>query len=280
MDDQRDGHVAARASTRWSPRARRRPALLTGTSRTTSSGVPVPGHVRVPARPSLRADHRHVAYASPAAPWNPITCAPTTCRGRRHPGPGGRLRALHGDRGARRGARTPAAAGRAVRLRWSAGSRLRQRRGAVRGGDVQAAGVRRAVGRADQGPVRVARPAQPPGSGTACRSTRWAHRGAAENNVQRIVLEMLGVTLSRDARARAVQLPAWNEALGRPVRPTSSGRCGCSSAGLRERPAGVSTTCSRSAVVEAKVASIMDVCGPSGPGQAIGGAVARWSLAT
>jgi ethylmalonyl-CoA mutase len=37
-----------------------------------------------------------------------------------------------------------------------------------------------------------------------------------ENNVQRIVLETLGVTLSRDARARAVQLPAWNEALGLP----------------------------------------------------------------
>ncbi len=37
-----------------------------------------------------------------------------------------------------------------------------------------------------------------------------------ENNVARIVLEMLGVTLSKDARARAVQLPAWNEALGLP----------------------------------------------------------------
>lgn len=37
-----------------------------------------------------------------------------------------------------------------------------------------------------------------------------------ENNVQRIVLEMLAVTLSRDARARAIQLPAWNEALGLP----------------------------------------------------------------
>jgi len=37
-----------------------------------------------------------------------------------------------------------------------------------------------------------------------------------ENNVQRIVLEMLGVTLSADARARAIQLPAWNEALGLP----------------------------------------------------------------
>lgn len=37
-----------------------------------------------------------------------------------------------------------------------------------------------------------------------------------ENNVQRIVLEALAVTLSKDARARALQLPAWNEALGLP----------------------------------------------------------------
>ncbi|MGB0210429.1 MAG: methylmalonyl-CoA mutase family protein [Ilumatobacteraceae bacterium] len=38
-----------------------------------------------------------------------------------------------------------------------------------------------------------------------------------ENNVQRIVLEMLAVTLSKRARARSVQLPAWNEALGLPT---------------------------------------------------------------
>ena len=38
----------------------------------------------------------------------------------------------------------------------------------------------------------------------------------AENNVARILLEMLAVTLSKNARARAVQLPAWNEALGLP----------------------------------------------------------------
>src|SRR5690242_14050147 len=37
-----------------------------------------------------------------------------------------------------------------------------------------------------------------------------------ENNVYRILLEMLAVTMSRSARARAVQLPAWNEALGLP----------------------------------------------------------------
>ncbi len=37
-----------------------------------------------------------------------------------------------------------------------------------------------------------------------------------ENNIARILIEMLGVTLSKDARARAIQLPAWNEALGLP----------------------------------------------------------------
>jgi len=37
-----------------------------------------------------------------------------------------------------------------------------------------------------------------------------------ENNIQRIVLEMLAVTMSKRARARSVQLPAWNEALGLP----------------------------------------------------------------
>ncbi len=38
-----------------------------------------------------------------------------------------------------------------------------------------------------------------------------------ENNVQRVVLEMLGVTLSKDSRARAIQLPCWNEAIGLPT---------------------------------------------------------------
>ncbi len=37
-----------------------------------------------------------------------------------------------------------------------------------------------------------------------------------ENNIARILIEMLGVTLSRDSRARAIQLPTWNEALGLP----------------------------------------------------------------
>ena len=41
--------------------------------------------------------------------------------------------------------------------------------------------------------------------------------GQPENNVPRIVLEMLGVSLSKQARARSIQLPAWNEALGLPT---------------------------------------------------------------
>ena len=62
-----------------------------------------------------------------------------------------------------------------------------------------------------------------------------------ENNVQRIVLETLGVTLSRDARARALQLPAWNEALGlpRPWDQQWSLRIQQVKLGLRVRPLGV-----------------------------------------
>ncbi len=49
-----------------------------------------------------------------------------------------------------------------------------------------------------------------------------------ENNVTRILIEMLAVTLSKGARARAVQLPAWNEALACPAPGISNGRCACS----------------------------------------------------
>ena len=51
----------------------------------------------------------------------------------------------------------------------------------------------------------------------ACRSIRSGlTEPQPENNVARILIEMLAVTLSKNARARAVQLPAWNEALGLP----------------------------------------------------------------
>ena len=49
-----------------------------------------------------------------------------------------------------------------------------------------------------------------------------------ENNAYRILIEMLSVVLSKTARARAVQLPAWNEALACRDRSISNGRCGYS----------------------------------------------------
>ena len=54
------------------------------------------------------------------------------------------------------------------------------------------------------------------------------HRAAAGKQCHRILLEMLAVVLSKNARARAVQLPAWNEALACPAPGTSNGRSECS----------------------------------------------------
>lgn len=68
-----------------------------------------------------------------------------------------------------------------------------------------------------------------------------------ENNVQRIVLEMLGVTLSKQARARAVQLPAWNEALGLPRPWDQQCRCGCSRCSPSSPTCWSTTTSSRAA---------------------------------
>jgi (2R)-ethylmalonyl-CoA mutase len=67
-------------------------------------------------------------------------------------------------------------------------------------------------------PSATASPTRSTGcSATACRSIRSGlTEQQPENNVYRILLEMLAVTLSKNARARAVQLPAWNEALGLP----------------------------------------------------------------
>ena len=76
-----------------------------------------------------------------------------------------------------------------------------------------------------------------------------------ENNVTRIVLEMLAVTLSKNARARAVQLPAWNEALGFRGHGTSNGRCACNSPRLRNRFVGIRHIFDGSPVIAAKVAA-------------------------
>ena len=132
-------------------------------------------------------------------------------------------------------------AGRPFRRRVRVDLVLRQRRHPVRGGDLQAAGDGRAVGPDRPRALRRRPTNAPAASATACRSTRSGLTEAQpENNVQRIVLEMLGVTLSKRARARSIQLPAWNEALGL---PTSMGSAvvvaDATGAGIRDRPARV-----------------------------------------
>ena len=93
---------------------------------------------------------------------------------------------------------------------------LRQRRRPLHRGAREAA--------RDGDPVGGARPRALRGRGPKQRRFRYGVQvnslglteAQPENNVQRIVLEALAVTLGRDARARALQLPAWNEALGLP----------------------------------------------------------------
>ena len=94
---------------------------------------------------------------------------------------------------------------------------LRQRRRAVRRGARQAARDGRSCGRSSAASATASRT---PSTlrfryGVQVNSLGLTE-SQPENNVQRIVLEALAVTLGRDARARAIQLPAWNEALGLP----------------------------------------------------------------
>ncbi len=82
---------------------------------------------------------------------------------------------------------------------------------------VQDARLRGPLGRDLPDIATVCRTPSIAASAMACRSTASGlTEQQPENNVYRILIEMLAVTLSKKARARAVQLPAWNEALGLP----------------------------------------------------------------
>ena len=106
---------------------------------------------------------------------------------------------------------------RAVPGRRRAHLLLRQRGPAVRRGDVQDARVRARCGtRSPRERYGVEDPRKRRLRYGVQVNSLGLTEAQPENNVQRIVLEMLAVTLSRDARARAIQLPAWNEALGLP----------------------------------------------------------------
>ena len=183
-------------------------------------GVPVPGDLHLPAAAR--------ACGSPSTP-SPTRCArcpsgtrstsaATTSR-RRGPRPPRRWptrwpppSACSTRCGSR--ARSPTSEFPAVVGRISL---LRQRRGAVRRGDLQDAGLHRTCGTGSA-------PSATASTDPKLRRFRYGVQvnslglteAQPENNVPRIVLESLGVTLSKRARARAMQLPAWNEALGLP----------------------------------------------------------------
>ena len=199
----------ARRRTRRSP-ARRR----TTSSRSTSPAAPTSSRRRLDAA-DHRPDRLHRRRDAEVEPDQHLQLPPAG--GRRDAGAGARVRAVDGHRRARRRARLGPGAGGAVRRRRRPDLVLRQRRRAVRRGDVQDARLRRALGR--DRPATATASSDPKQRrfryGVQVNSLGLTE-AQPENNVQRIVLEMLAVTLSQDARARAVQLPAWNEALGLP----------------------------------------------------------------
>ena len=173
-----------------------------------------------PPAPSMRLITDMVAYTvarDPAVePDQHLQLPPAG--GRRDAGAGDRLRDVDGDRRARRGARLGAGARGALRRGRRPDLLLRQRRRPLRRGDVQDARLRPALGRDHPRALRRHRtPSHRRFRYGVQVNSLGLTEAQPENNVQRIVLEMLAVTLSKDARARAVQLPAWNEALGLPA---------------------------------------------------------------
>ena len=250
-DDQRDRDVAARALPGGRRGAEPRP-VARGGRRASSPGTTQNDIIKeylsrgtyvFPPEHSLRLISRRDRLHGPpdpeVEPDQHLQLPPAG--GRRDADAGARLRAVHRDRRARRRSRTPARSPRTTSRRSSAGSRS---------SSTPASGSSRRCARCAPSSSCGTRS---PASGTASRTPKMRRfrygvqvnslgltEAQPENNVQRIVLEMLGVTLSKNARARAVQLPAWNEALGLPaaVGPAVVAAA-AAGAGLRVRPAGV-----------------------------------------
>ena len=174
-DHQRHRGVAARPLHRQRRGPGRRPPGAVGHHpERHRQGVPVPGDLHLPAAPEPPADRRHHRlHGAPRAQVEPdqrLQLPPAGGRG--DAPPGGRLRPGHRHRRARRGARLGPDPGRGVPRGGRADLLLRQRRGAVRRGDLQDAGLHRTVG---PGVHRALRGRPIPSCGgcaTACRSTR------------------------------------------------------------------------------------------------------------
>ena len=182
-------------------------------------GVPLPRDLRLPARALAAADQRHDRLHGPpdpeVEPDQHLQLPPAG--GRRDADPGARLRAVHRDRRARHRSGAPARSpsddfekvvGR-ISFFVNAGVRFVEEMCKMRAFvELWDEITRERYGVQDPKMRRFRYGVQVNSLGLT--------EAQPENNVQRIVLEMLGVTLSKNARARAVQLPAWNEALGLP----------------------------------------------------------------
>ena len=220
-DDQRHRDVAVRHVPRAGRGARRRPRRCSpAPPRTTSSRSTCPrGTYIFGPEPSRRLTVDLICHTVRHVPkWNPINvCSYHLQEAGATPVAGGRVRARDRGRRARRGARRRARSTTTSSPRSSGASRSSSNAG-IR--FVEEMCKLRAFGRLwDR--ITLER------YGVTDEKLRRFRYGVQvnslglteaqpENNVQRIVLETLGVTLSKDARARAVQLPAWNEALGLP----------------------------------------------------------------
>jgi (2R)-ethylmalonyl-CoA mutase len=240
-DHQRHGHVAAGPlrGRRRGAGSRPRQALGHHAERH-HQGVPVAGDLRLPARAVAAADHRHGGahgHRGPEVePDQHLQLPPAG--GRRDAGAGDQLRAVHRHRRARRregAGQVPDERFGDVCARISffvnAGVRFVEEMCKMRAFTqlwdellLERYGVQDPKHRRFRYGVQV--------------NSLGLTEAQPENNVQRIVLEMLGVSLSKKARARAIQLPAWNEALGLP-RPVGPAVVAAPAAGarVRDRPA-------------------------------------------
>ena len=220
-DDQRHRRVAARRSTSPTPRSRASPSTaLRGTTQNDivkeylSRGTYI-----FPPEPSRRLIVDMVAWCAEHAPaWNPMNvCSYHLQEAGATPVQEiayalataiGVLDAVRDSGQVRAGALRAG-----VRLDLV----LRQRRHPLRRGDLQAAGVHRDVGPHRPRALRRRPTRRPAASATACRSTASASpRRSPRTTCSASCSRCSAVTLSKRARARSVQLPAWNEALGLP----------------------------------------------------------------
>ena len=182
-------------------------------------GVPVPRHLHLPAAPVAAADRRHgrlLRRADPEVePDERLQLPPAGGGG--DAGAGARLLPRHRHRRARRRAasraRSPTdrfpAVFASISFFVNAGIRFVEETCKMRAFvDLWERIGRERYGVTDDKALRFRYGVQVNSLGLT--------EAQPENNVQRIVLEALGVTLSKKARARSIQLPAWNEALGLP----------------------------------------------------------------